>query len=88
MPTIDHIVRSLLAHHLDRAPSTLQGSLNLSRDLDVTPLELVLVALDLEEIEGVSIPVEQLGQIETVGELVDFLAATVREQRRGRLRVA
>lgn len=88
MPTIDHIVRSLLAHHLDRAPSTLHGSLSLSRDLDVTPLELVLLALDLEDIEGVSIPVEQLGRIETVAELIEFLDATVREQRRGRLRVA
>lgn len=88
MHTVNQVVRGLLAHHLQREPSSIRASHHLARDLDVTPLELVLIALDLEEIEGVAVPVEQLGQIETVGELVDFLALTVMLQRRGRLRVA
>jgi acyl carrier protein len=88
MNTVNQVVRGLLAHHLKREPASIKASQHLGRDLDVTPLELVLIALDLEDIEGVAVPIEQLGELETVGDLVNFLGVTVAEQRKGRLRVA
>lgn len=85
MHNVNEVVRGLLAHHLNRHPSSILASQHLGRDLDVTPLELVLIALDLEDIAGVAVPVEQLGQVDTVGELMSFLEATVTHQRRARV---
>ena len=80
------VVRSSLAHHLDRAASSIHGWQRLDRDLELQPLTLVLVALDVEEIEDVLLPVEQLSALETVGELVALVSRTVARGRRGRAR--
>lgn len=85
MHNVNEVVRGLLAHHLNRHPASILASQRLGRDLDVTPLELVLIALDLEDIAGVAVPIEQLGQVDTVGELMSFLEATVTHQRRARV---
>ncbi len=67
----------LLAHRLGRPASTIHLRHDLVRDLDVTPLGRVLVALDVEQAENIDIDVGDLGDVRTVGELSAFLAAEV-----------
>jgi acyl carrier protein len=81
MKSINAVVRESLARHLDRDESTIRPSQRLDEDLDLTPLELVLVALDVEEIEDVTIPLEQLEAARTVGELLRFFARAVARAR-------
>jgi acyl carrier protein len=84
MKSINAVVRESLARHLDRDASTIHASQLLEEDLDLTPLELVLVALDVEEVEDVTLPFEQLATARTVGELLAFFARAVARAKRGR----
>jgi acyl carrier protein len=79
MKAIQAIVRESLARHLDREPSAIHDWQRVEEDLDLTPLELVLVALELEE-EDVRVPFEQLAAVRTVG---DLLALFARARTRG-----
>jgi hypothetical protein len=68
------LVRVALARRLDCDVSRIHPWQDLEVDLDLTPLELILVALDIEEIEGVDLPVEALGSVRTVGDLFSFFS--------------
>jgi len=74
MPSTDAIVRAVLAHHLERDAGTMYPWLDLQDDLDMTPLELVLVALEIEEIEHTQIPFDELAGAHTVGDLLAFFS--------------
>ena len=50
MSSVSFVVRGLLARHLNREASTLHAWHHLDRDLDLTPLELVMLAVELEEL--------------------------------------
>jgi hypothetical protein len=83
MKSTNAVVRGVLARHLNREVSSIYSWQHLERDLDLTPLELVLVALEVEELESVPIPVEELAATQTVGDLLSFFSLTVaREKRR------
>jgi hypothetical protein len=58
------------------------------RTLGVTPLELVLVALDVEDREHVTLPFDQLAVVYTVEELLSFFVRNLTRQRRLRPRLA
>ncbi len=81
MKSINRSVCRALALHLNRPPSSIHAFHRLEEDLDVTPLEIVLVALDIEELEEIEIPMEDLEGMKTVGDLVTFFSATVRRGR-------
>jgi hypothetical protein len=72
MKSIDPIVRSVLARRLDCDVSTIRSRQELESNIALTPLELVLIALDVEEIWGVDWPIEELVSVRTVGALVSF----------------
>jgi acyl carrier protein len=65
----DALVRELLSLRLWTPPDRIQPRLDLRRDLGMDPLDLVLVALDLEEIEGDEFPVADLESVRTVADL-------------------
>jgi acyl carrier protein len=77
MKILNAVVRASLATHLDRDPATLHPWLRLEEDLDLTPLKLVLVALDVEDLEDVNLPLERLATLRTVGDLLAFLRFAV-----------
>jgi acyl carrier protein len=62
----------------------------LEEDLDMTPLELVLVALEIEDIEGVEIDVSGMENVRRVGDLCRFFERRLHAARRDapRLHVA
>ena len=90
MSSVSFVVRGLLARHLDREASTLHAWHHLDRDLDLTPLELVMLAVELEELEalegapGIELGVEGLTTVQTVGELYAYFRRAVGRARRAR----
>jgi acyl carrier protein len=74
MRPINTVVRSTLAHHLECQESTLSAQQLLLEDLDLTPLELVIIAVEVEEIAEIALPFEQLEGVRTVGDLLGFFA--------------
>jgi hypothetical protein len=85
MKSIRRCVRDALALHLDRPASSIHPWDRLDEDLDVTPLELVLVALDVEELAGVPIPIDDdIATVLTVGDLYVVVTAAVRRARQAR----
>ncbi len=84
MKPIRTIVRGLLAHRLERDASALRASQRLD-ELDVQPLQLVLLALDVETICGVTLPVDHMASLATVGDLLDFVSLEVVRGRRDRV---
>jgi acyl carrier protein len=81
MTPIRTIVRGLLAHRLERDASALRASQPLE-ELDIQPLQLVLLALDVETICGVTLPMEDMASLTTIGELLDFVSVEVVRGRR------
>lgn len=73
MRALQGVVVQVLAHHSGRPKSSIHPWQNLERDLDMTPLEVVLVVLEIEGLEDVDIEVEGLEEVTTVGELSSFV---------------
>jgi acyl carrier protein len=77
-PVIDmhlEIVRFALALHLSVDPHDIGLGDRLEADLGLDPLDLVLVALRLEEIEEGEFPVARLETVATVADLVGIVRA-------------
>jgi hypothetical protein len=85
MRSLCHIVYQVIALHTRRRASSLHPWHELEGDLDMTPLEVVLVALEIEGIEDVDLDVTGLDEIRTVGEAVAFFEREVARARRERL---
>jgi hypothetical protein len=49
-----------------------------------SPLDVVLIALRLEDVEGVELPIERLEHVHTVAELTALLRATIMDDIRSR----
>jgi acyl carrier protein len=67
------IVRFALALHLGVDPHVIEPENRLEGDLGLDPLDLVLVALRLEEIEEGEFPVARLETVTTVADLVEIV---------------
>lgn len=63
------LARRALAAHLDVAVDEFTSTQTLEDDLGLDPLDLVLIALRLEEDVGVEFPVALLEDVKTVGDL-------------------
>lgn len=68
-----NLVRHAIARHLGVREECIEPSQRLREDLGLHPLDLVLVALCLEEVAHARFPVEGLGTVYTVEELTGFL---------------
>lgn len=63
------LVRRAVASHLEVPVGELYSTQSLEDDLGLDPLDLVLIALSLEEDVGVEFPVALLETVKTVGDL-------------------
>lgn len=68
-----HALVHVLAERLRRSVATIHPWQDLAVDLDATPLDLVMVTMDIESAEGALIDVEGLGNLRTVGDLSSFV---------------
>jgi acyl carrier protein len=75
--SLEGIVRRAVAQHLGVDSSEIQSTHHFQRDLAFQPLDVVLIAIRLEEIEDVELPIDRLDSIETVGELTRLLRLTL-----------
>jgi acyl carrier protein len=76
------LVRATIARHVGRPAKDLDPSLRLTDDLELTPLELVLIATDIEDAIGMQMPVEGLASVHTVADLMRFFHRVFRLTRR------
>ena len=70
----EEVVRAVLAEHLETEVASIHIDHRLIDDLGLTPLAIVLVVLDLEDVEDVFLPFEQLDEVKTVSDLAHFVA--------------
>ncbi len=75
--------RVALAQHLNVDPAALEASHNLEHDWGVCRLDLVLLALRLEDIEHIDVPFDELADITTVGELSRLFGRWLRTTKKG-----
>jgi hypothetical protein len=75
-------VRNTIARHTGRPASALHPCDSLEHDLDLTPLELVLIAIEIEEVAEIDIPVEGLASVETLSQLMRFFSRALSPVRR------
>jgi len=78
--SLDELVRTVVARHLQVSPTTLTARTHVHRDLELDPLDLVLIALRIEGLEGMEFPIARLERVRTIADLVGI----VRTMRRGR----
>lgn len=68
------LIRSRLAEMMDRDVSAISLDTRLEEDLEADSLDLVELAMALEEELKLEIPDDQLDGIRTVGDAVEFVA--------------
>ncbi len=66
-------VRHAIASHLRLPDVCVEPSQRLREDLGLLPLDLVLIALSLEDVAGIRFPIERIESVCTVEELTRFL---------------
>jgi hypothetical protein len=74
MKSLRSVVLRVLSHHSGHPVDAIHPWQELEHDLDMTPLEIVLVALEIEGIEDTDLDVSGLARVRTVGELLTFFA--------------
>ena len=72
---LEELVGSIVARHLNVSPAAIHPGSDLQRDLHLDPLDLVLIALRIEEVEGSEFPIGRLEQARSVGDLVRIVRA-------------
>jgi acyl carrier protein len=72
MKSIDSLVRAALANRVRRGCPTTDAPVALPDDVELTPLEIVLVVLDVEQSSACAWPLDSVVGIRTVGELCAF----------------
>jgi acyl carrier protein len=82
--SLDCLVHQALADHLGWPEGQIHPALELRRDLNLLPLDLVLIALRLEDVASMHFPAERLDSVATVSDLVHLLRTSARsiEQKR------
>jgi hypothetical protein len=82
MTTTGDTVFALLAHHSRCGEADVHVWQRLDSDLHLTPLDLALIACEVEDAEGVEVAIDDLATLETVGEFVSSLQRVVARARR------
>ncbi len=72
---LDEVVRGVIARHLDVDVSEVDPLGDLHADLHLDPLDLVLIALRLEDMEQREFPIHRLEYVETVADLADVVVS-------------
>lgn len=74
------LIRGRLAELMEREPDEISIDTRLSEDLEADSLDLVELAMAIEDELKLEIPDEQLEGIRTVGDAVDFVVEKLAER--------
>lgn len=66
-------IRKIVAQQLDLDPETINLESRLIEDLKADSLDIVELIMDLEQDFGVEIPDDDLPNIKTIGDIVNYL---------------
>ncbi len=77
MKPTDETVREIIAAHLELPPQAISPEQHLERDLELKPLDVVLLALKLEDQAQEPIREDELDQLETVDDFARLFDASV-----------
>jgi acyl carrier protein len=81
--SLSDTVRCAVAQHLDVQSSDIRPTHHLERDLGLHPLDIVLIALRLEEVEHVELPIDELNDVHKVADLTGLLRAVIANDNHG-----
>ena len=81
MKNVTSLVRGALAHRARCRSSTVRAWHRPQGDLHLTPVQLLLLALELEDAVGVELPTEELASVETVGDLFVLVTRAAADER-------
>ena len=70
-------ITAILEDVAEVSPEDVTESSVLMDDLDLSSMEILTIVADLEETFGLRIPEKELRNFDTMGNLVDYLAANV-----------
>ncbi len=83
-PSIHSVAHNVLARHVRHDIRSIRMWHSLDRDLHLTPLDLVIVALEVEEAGHVDVSLDDLARIETVGDFFMCLSKAAFSNREAR----
>ncbi len=75
--SLSDTVRCAVAQHLDVEATEIRSMHRFDRDLGLMPLDVVLIALRLEEVENVELPIDDLDAVHKVADLTALLRIVV-----------
>ena len=75
--SLDEMVCEVVARHLDVEPRTIDLQKRVDRDLALDPLDLVLIAIRIEELSGIEFPIARLESVKKVGDLTQIVRSAV-----------
>ncbi len=81
--TKDEVMERIRAHlsaELEIDPERVQDGTRFKEDLEADSLDLVELVMELEDSYGIKIPDDEAARIQTVGQVVDFVAARAPER--------
>jgi acyl carrier protein len=73
--SVDELVCEVVARHLDVEPRTITLRTTVDRDLALDALDLVLIAIRIEEMSGIEFPIARLESVRTVADLTKIVRA-------------
>ncbi len=68
-------IKSILAEQLDADPDEMTMETNIAKDLGADSLDVVELLMSIEDEFSVEIPDEEVENIKTIGELVEYIEA-------------
>jgi acyl carrier protein len=71
--SLEDMVRDVVARHLDVEASTLTLEDDVEKDLGLDPLDLVLIALRIEENVSIEFPIARLESVHRLDDLIDIV---------------
>ena len=66
-------VKELVAEQLGISQDTIKPESNILEDLGADSLDVIEMLMTLEEEYGISIPDDQIGQVKTIGQIVELI---------------
>jgi acyl carrier protein len=75
--SLSDIVRRAVAQHLDIHLTEIRTTHRFERDLGLRPFDIVLIALRLEEVENVEVPIDRLDNVHKVADLTALLRTAI-----------
>ena len=66
-------IKEIICNYVDVEPDTITGESALRKDIGMSSLDIINLAVEVEDQYGISLPNSEVININTVGELIDYI---------------